>query len=279
VAAQKLWSLRRKAEVESSALVTDGKESMKTNVSQVVKPFAAIAKIGPSKGFWVHWASRDDCYEGKDPQHGCTDSIQDAIRSCGGIETFTSDFNGRLHWMSSTALGWRSIFAARRRKPNNDAAPRVSLQEYVYHDDCSADSNLGDGYGSGYHKHRILKKTRKKIFVERSCSGRVETYGDVSRVPAFALDREAMETGRYVHAEHWTGATGFYLTLPGKPIEDVPECFAVLGIQVASPTVKDVRRAFRRLSKTHHPDVGGNADGFRSLHAQYKMALALASGD
>jgi hypothetical protein len=36
---------------------------------------------------------------------------------------------------------------------------------------------------------------------------------------------------------------------------------------------KEIQRAYRRLAREHHPDIGGSADSFRLLESAYREAL------
>lgn len=46
----------------------------------------------------------------------------------------------------------------------------------------------------------------------------------------------------------------------------------VLGIR-PDATRDDIRNAFRALARIHHPDVGGNAEDFKRLHAAFDEAM------
>jgi len=55
----------------------------------------------------------------------------------------------------------------------------------------------------------------------------------------------------------------------------VPTCLRVLRLG-GDANREDVDRAYRILAKTVHPDAGGNADAFRTIHAAYEQACRLA---
>jgi len=48
------------------------------------------------------------------------------------------------------------------------------------------------------------------------------------------------------------------------------------GTFKACITVKDVKRVYREKAKKHHPDVGGDAETFKTLVVQYERALEIA---
>jgi hypothetical protein len=60
---------------------------------------------------------------------------------------------------------------------------------------------------------------------------------------------------------------------PGRAIAGArPEDLRRLGLS-GPVTLDEVRAAYRRLAKAHHPDVGGNDEAFRQLHAAYERTL------
>lgn len=54
------------------------------------------------------------------------------------------------------------------------------------------------------------------------------------------------------------------------------DCFADLGLS-ARATAAEVKAAYRRLAKEHHPDRGGDAAAFRRINEAYEEALARAA--
>jgi hypothetical protein len=238
--------------------------------------YTGLASVGKNKWLWCVWGK--GIYPDADPEFYGHESTKEAGRTkileVAHATGFAGNFlNGASNLVEEPrahlALQWRSILAARQRRPNTKAAPDVQVTEYVYHADAPSDFGLS----FGYHQHRILKKTAQWIVVERSCSGRIDNLGGAPRVPTFRLDRANMEDGECVRGEDWMGATGFYLSPPTEH-EETPECLAALGLK-GSPTETQVKSAFRRLSKKHHPDVGGDAEVFRKLCEHYEAALAL----
>lgn len=62
------------------------------------------------------------------------------------------------------------------------------------------------------------------------------------------------------------------------PAEDSPDpertaALALLGLEWGAPR-EAIKRAHRRLAKTHHPDQGGAVDEFRRIHAAYQLLMA-----
>jgi len=51
------------------------------------------------------------------------------------------------------------------------------------------------------------------------------------------------------------------------------EALAVLDLEVGA-TQEQIKQAFRRLVKRHHPDVGGSASAFRRVNEAYQRLVA-----
>ena len=51
------------------------------------------------------------------------------------------------------------------------------------------------------------------------------------------------------------------------------DALSVLGLDQAA-TQDDIKQAFRRLVKQHHPDVGGSAEAFRRVNDAYQLLVS-----
>ena len=51
------------------------------------------------------------------------------------------------------------------------------------------------------------------------------------------------------------------------------DALSVLGLDQAA-TQDDIKQAFRRLVKQHHPDVGGSAEAFRRVNDAYQLLIS-----
>lgn len=263
----------------------------RTHEEEMARPVVGVAKVGTSRWFWVYWPTHRPCYDGEPPErHGYSDTYGDAVKSVGGMENLS--WHGRYSPGAHWALNWRGIFAAQKRKPNLNAKPDAKVIEFLYHRDSMAhcSGNLfkyGDD-DSAFHKHRILRKTRKKVFVEADCTGSIDNSGGVFRVKARALNRADLETRGFAPVISYYSSYdpeygppddrdwGEFYVVPPEPEErEVQECFAFLGLK-PPVTIAEVKRAFRKLSKKYHPDHGGDAAAFRNLHEQFEKAMELA---
>lgn len=50
------------------------------------------------------------------------------------------------------------------------------------------------------------------------------------------------------------------------------DALRLLGLE-SGATPQAIKRAYWRLAKTHHPDVGGNAEAFRAIDAAYRLLM------
>lgn len=57
-------------------------------------------------------------------------------------------------------------------------------------------------------------------------------------------------------------------------VVNIPSFFATLGFDHVPSNVEDVRRAYREMAKSKHPDGGGSDDEFQALKAAYEQALS-----
>ena len=49
---------------------------------------------------------------------------------------------------------------------------------------------------------------------------------------------------------------------------------SILGLTDVPPSEKEVKAAYRKQAKIHHPDKGGNADAFRELQLAYEVLIS-----
>jgi len=132
-------------------------------------------------------------------------------------------------------------------------------------------------------KHRIVKRTKKRIYVDREpWREDVEHHGDWRDYlqSTFILDRQEFEkNGKATRSGRWYGT---YYADPAiyhaerKATRFRPEHLAILNLP-ADASEDDVHSAFRRLALKTHPDKGGDAEAFKRVRQAYEEALALAT--
>jgi hypothetical protein len=58
-------------------------------------------------------------------------------------------------------------------------------------------------------------------------------------------------------------------------IKGADSILAVLGLDKPPSTQREIKSAYRKQVKLHHPDAGGDANKFRELQAAYEFAICL----
>jgi len=144
----------------------------------------------------------------------------------------------------------------------------AAQQEFLYTDYYSD----YDG-APGSTRHRVVKKTARRVFIERRCDSwreDGETYYDVQTI---ALDREELEREGCVYSRR---GHDLFHTSPhdSRHVAYEPPCLAFLGVDQPC-TAEKVDKAYRRLAMKLHPDHGGDAESFKGLQLAYEEALRL----
>ena len=55
----------------------------------------------------------------------------------------------------------------------------------------------------------------------------------------------------------------------------VDSILSVLGLEVFPSSEKEIKAAYRKQAKIHHPDIGGNSSKFREVQMAYESAMCL----
>jgi hypothetical protein len=55
----------------------------------------------------------------------------------------------------------------------------------------------------------------------------------------------------------------------------VDSILSVLGLSVLPNSEREIKAAYRKQAKLHHPDIGGDANKFREVQMAYESAIAL----
>jgi hypothetical protein len=128
------------------------------------------------------------------------------------------------------------------------------------------------GWNTRFEPCLILRRTAKQVAIQSP------QYG------VLYLNRQALERdGRVYHSKphEW-----FYAVRPAvdperpragfRTVYTPPTgAFATLGLQPGCSKA-DVKRAYKRLAKSAHPDVGGDHSSFIKLNEAYESAMRLA---
>lgn len=193
---------------------------------------------------------------------------------------------GRVKQVAATTANhhWRKQRAVARQQ---SASARDEAQPLVFAYRCYRD--WSDYDGSEYEviePHRVVKKSKQRIYVEQDRyepdRPRSGEWWDYDR-PTFVLDRREFESngkaerrsrGWWEHSTYYADPSIFRAE---RNRADRPACFEVLGLPAAA-SVAEVKSAYRRLSRTTHPDAGGTDSDFVRLVSQYEEALRIAAG-
>lgn len=229
------------------------------------------------KWFWCVWKRWTDTIIA----HGMADSIEECEQHA---KQYGPLYEEQARYASNRkrqlAAIRRQVAAAARLEITNDAV----IEEFVV---VPSDDNSGS-----YWKHKIMKRTKSKIFVEKEgepcrADGQpifLKASEDDWRawwILTVALDRKAIEhDGR-----HWHRGTGkeFWISMTrwrqhrSLNCNQVPHRLIATLRLSANPTLDDARATFKKLLAASHPDRGGTSEGFQQLNAlkqEYPSILA-----
>jgi hypothetical protein len=232
------------------------------------------SSIGRNRWFWVvveDWLS-DPITKGiaRSPEEAL------AVAECqGGPVVQRNATLAKSHWAKQRAM-------ERQRSVGNgdDALPlQFAYRCYWYY------SEYDGSQREVIELHRIVKKTKKRIYVEDDDYDRRPLSGewwDYDR-STFVLDRREFETiGKADRSSKgwWDNCTYYadpalYHAERGRSAR--PPCFEEMDLPVDA-TVAQIKSAFRRLSRSTHPDAGGTDGDFVRLRQSYEAALKIAAG-
>jgi hypothetical protein len=185
------------------------------------------------------------------------------------------------------ARGYRRKQLAVERSRKISAGQSTSPIEYAYR--CHRYCSDYDGKAHDViEKHRIVKRTKKRIFVDKDeFRPGAQLNGDWRDYVRsnFVLDRHDFEThgvanrrsrGWWDHERYYSDPAIYFAE---RALAARPECFVVLDVP-ADATEAEIAAAYRRLASKTHPDVGGNAEEFKRIHRAFEQAMAIiANGD
>lgn len=238
------------------------------------RPIYSRCSIGKNRWQWV--VMQDLCDEpiavgiAESPEA----ARQEAEQRCGSLRDTGN-------W-AAEAYRKKQLAIHRSQKTSTQAgAASVEFVYRCYHYESDYDGADHDCV----EKHRIVKRTKKRIFVEddeyseaTQPSGNWRDYIQKT----FVLDRHEYETtGKAKRRSRGWWDTQTYYSSPDIYFADCarssrPECFVVLDLP-ADATGDQIATAYRRLATTTHPDVGGNAEEFKKVHRAFEEAMAIVA--
>jgi hypothetical protein len=217
------------------------------------RPVFGRCSIGKGRWYWSVGCEYDfDANRYTTPiAEGIAESSEAAFRqadvTCGPLRMGHS-------WV---VRNYRKQLAAERRMQKTTDSTKSLKNEFVF--ECN---------GGFQTAHRIVKKTAKYIYVEHDPAFYSPTndWHDYSR-RTFQLNRRQLEEHgkaerRGRRYETYYSSPEIYLA--ERRVTSLPKCFTDLGMKEIG-TLKDVKRAYKRLVKTCHPDAGGDPEEFKRI--------------
>jgi hypothetical protein len=239
--------------------------------------FFAITSLGKSRWYWVVWPSLDEVRASAEPllhagegyEKTKAEAVERALELAGKNAEWIAAKYARIYHDNQT-ISKRKRSNSRAREGEN----ALKMHEYVYRDVYDIEIKKWVSV-----PHRVMRKTRQFVFIEQQSYSPGELTGSWfdQKIPTFRLDRRMLEREGYA----FIPATIY--------VEDAEEIFFSNEYTKASGEVQirciqrlnlvwpctetDVKRAYRTLAKSAHPDGGGSQDKFLALQEAYVQAL------
>jgi hypothetical protein len=224
------------------------------------RPYFSRFRLGANRWYWVVEELMDEPI-----------ATGIAERQVGSV-SITQNGLAEDHWKKQRAL-------QRSQAVSNGAT--ASQLEFVYQ--CLLDySDYNGSPSDSLIKHRIVKRTKKRIYVEKKpYRDNVELTGAWWEwiESTFVLDRQQFEStgkARRFPIKWWDGA--FYSSpevyFSERKQNARPECFKILDVD-STATEKEIKSAYRGLARIVHPDTGGNPEEFKRVRKAYDEALVI----
>ncbi|ODU02206.1 MAG: hypothetical protein ABS79_00765 [Planctomycetes bacterium SCN 63-9] len=229
--------------------------------------------IGRNRWFWI---VIEDWFEEPIAQgisRTTTEAWETAARQCGELSQATATL-AKSYWVKQRAIRRQQASAK-----GEDAQP-IEFAYRCYRDYSDFDSREYEVI----ERHRIVRRTRKLIFVEKDAYDRSlrqsGEWWDYDR-PTFVLDRLEFEasgkasrsTGGWWDRTYYSDPVIYHAER--RLVSRLP-CFEALGLP-ADATAAQVRAAYRRLSRACHPDAGGIDSDFVRLTENYEEAMRISA--
>lgn len=235
----------------------------------------AIASLTKNRWYWVVWHSLEEIQASEEPlphlQEGYektkAEAVERALESAGIYAEWIAAKFARAHHRNK-------IYKRSRTGPTNSP----TMQEFLYREVYDHESRKWISI-----PHRVVRKTRKYVYVDQqpySPHDRTGTWLDKESF-TFQLDRQMLEREGYAFVPSTSDLTDtedpmfFNSEYLKCKVPSTFQCLEILHLSWPC-TQADIKRAYRSLVKSAHPDGGGNQDTFLALQAAYEQALQLA---
>ena len=236
-----------------------------------VKTFFAVASMGKRRWYWVVWPSLEGPGLRPATQHladgyerSKAEAVDRALAVAGDDGEWVAAKHARAYhrWL-------------RRQASGHEAMATPAITEYLYED-------VLDAATRGWYSvpHRIVRKTRDHVYVERrryDPQRPAESWLEASAT--FRLDRAMLDRHGYALLPLTEDVSDPFL-FASPYVERATrsagsiEYLLVLGL-VWPCTVAEVKAAYRGLAMSVHPDRGGDHERFLALRSAYEKAMLL----
>ncbi len=222
------------------------------------QPIYSRCSLGKRRWFWVVYRSWLAMIHGEEAlATGYAPTALEAERAARSVVPDAENHGG------GTAASYHRELCARRRAaepPSKNTG--ATAQEFLYRDWYSEWENEWRST-----PHRVIKKTKKLVFVETH-----NYHPDPWCLRTYALNRAELEADGCARSR---SARDFFYTTPCEQRRRpwVSPELAVLGLK-AGASKAEIKAAYRRLARQHHPDCGGDPDKFKEVQAAYERAMA-----
>jgi hypothetical protein len=239
--------------------------------------FVAITSLGKSRWYWVVWPSLDEIRASDEPllhvgegyEKTKSEAVERALELAGIYAEWIAAKYARYYHRNKTSLKRRNLNPG---APESYNTPK--MHEFLFRDVYDMESKKWVSV-----PHRIMRRTRKFVFVEQQPYSPGELTGSWfdRESPTFRLDRLMLEKEGYAFVPATTYVEDaeeiFFNNEYTKASGEVRiKCIEALNLSWPC-TEAEVKGAYRRLAKTAHPDGGGSQDMFLALQEAYVQAL------
>lgn len=236
------------------------------------KRFFAVVAVGKQRWYWVVWPSLALIQTQVSPEH-LADGYERTKAEAVDRALEVAGLHGE--WVAAKyAKAYHRHLVRRRQNGETRAAP-VRL-EFLYRD--VQDSATQSWYSV---PHRVVKKTKKYVYVEQRRYDPTQLSGSWldHNAPTFRLSRAMLKQEGYALTPIADIDDPLFFTTPyperlAHYSDQAPVCLSLLDLSWPC-TIAEVKAAYRHKVKQVHPDYGGSHEDFLALQAAYEETLRL----
>jgi hypothetical protein len=243
--------------------------------------YYSCCTLSKNRAFWVVWADMSAVMDWK-PFASGIESTREAAEAKAREVAGDGARRGTTHWARSI----HRIFVAERRRQRPAKAKDSTKIEYVYnYFDWSDTTYPGETSSPEASAYRVHKTTKTRLYVEDE-PGLIEKierglYRD-HELRTFVLDRQEFEREGHARSRQKGWLYGDFYATPEAATSVTASCReslpahvseAVARLDLDESTIDEgkLKRAYRKMALTLHPDQGGDAVDFRQLHRDWEI--------